>query len=215
MAPPIDASRLRLDRDQYYSTVKPKRLVVLHHTVGGSARSTWHWWMSDPRHIATAYLVERDGTIYECFPPQYWAWHLGIKDKATEMRSIGIELCSEGGLTQQGGSIFAFKTQRELGDREALLSTGRIVEFLPAWRGFHFMDAYETAQIEAVSTLVPYLCDRFHIPHELPDDVALEAPADLRRWIGYSGVIHHAMLRSDKSDLHPGFPWHRLREALT
>jgi N-acetyl-anhydromuramyl-L-alanine amidase AmpD len=85
---------LRLTDDQYYKEETAKNLIVLHHTVGGSAKSTFDYWQGNPEHIAVSYIVERDGTIYEVFDPKYWAHHVGSKDPrniAVNKRSIGIE----------------------------------------------------------------------------------------------------------------------------
>jgi hypothetical protein len=42
---------------------------------------------------------------------------------------------------------------------------------------------------------------------------AFQATAWLK-WFDFRGVIHHAMIHKDKSDLHPGFPFERLGYAL-
>ncbi len=44
---------------------------MLHHTAGGSARSTFNYWNGNATRIATAYIVERDGTIFEVFDPRH------------------------------------------------------------------------------------------------------------------------------------------------
>ena len=51
----------------------------------------------NPNRIATAYIVERDGTIFEVFDPRHWAFHLGLKGSQGQVdrRSIGIEIASE------------------------------------------------------------------------------------------------------------------------
>jgi hypothetical protein len=59
----------RLLEGQFYQARGLKTLVVLHHTVGGSALSSIRWWRDDPRVVGTAYVIERDGTIYQTFPP--------------------------------------------------------------------------------------------------------------------------------------------------
>src|SRR5437868_10376792 len=59
---------LRLPATEFFNAAQTKDLIVLHHTVGGSAKSTFDYWRTDPQHIGTAYIVERDGTIFEVFP---------------------------------------------------------------------------------------------------------------------------------------------------
>ena len=94
--PPVDRS-LRLSDAQYLQESSPKDLIVLHHTAGASARSTFDWWQTgQPQRIATAYVVERDGTIFEVFDPRFWAFHLGLAGTGGHVgrRSIGIQMDS-------------------------------------------------------------------------------------------------------------------------
>jgi len=212
--PTIDRIRYRLSDGQYLKTVKPKELIALHHTAGGSARSTFKWWEEgDPRRIGTAYLIDRDGTIYEIFDPKFWAWHLGVKDDQIEKRSIGIEICSWGVLTEKDGHLYTW-SDVNLGNVTTMIQAGTAVQFATPWRGAVYYEAYTQDQIDAVCSLVPWLCERFAIPRKLPPKEALIGEANLPKWLAYSGVLHHAMLRSDKSDVTPNFPWSQLREAL-
>ena len=50
----------------------------------------------DPARIATAYLVDTDGAIYEVFDPAFWAFHLGLQGTKGkhDKRSIGIEIAT-------------------------------------------------------------------------------------------------------------------------
>lgn len=209
----------RLDPGEYKPQASQKDLICLHHTVGGTAWSTFAWWRQDPRAIATAYIVARDGIIYEVFPPDCWAWHLGVKDEKIERRSIGIELASEGGLTcrREDGTyqLYAFDGKRKLGAAAHLKRTNQAVRFDDPWRGYRWFDTYEPAQIQSTIALVLHLCERFNIPKKIPTPEECRSPqADLRRWFHHSGVLHHAMLRQDKSDLHPAFPFETLRTTL-
>lgn len=203
---------LALPPDQYHAEAQSKSLVVLHHTVGGSAKSSRDWWASDPRRIGTAYLVERDGTVYEVFPPEAWAFHLGCSDVGLERRSIGIELCSEGGLEVRAGHAWALDGKRDLGPVVKLIKEMRIDYH--EWRGFKAFDAYDADQVAATFLLVDSLLKRFGIPRSMPTPDECRGPADFRRWHSHEGVLHHAMLRKDKSDLHPGFPFEALATML-
>ncbi len=209
----IDRS-LRLPPGQYYSRAQLKTAICLHHTVGGSAASSFAWWLQDPRVVGTAYLVERDGTVLEVFPPECWAGHLACHDPALERSSIGIELASEGALTERDGNLWAFDGKRLLGDTTSLLAQGRVVRLERPWRGYHqWFDAYDEAQVAATIELVAHLVETFALERRLPDEAAWPA-GDPRPYVGYRGVFHHACVRADKSDLHPLFPWHRLASAL-
>lgn len=212
--PWIDRQKYRLQSGQYLKTAKPKSLVALHHTAGGSAGSTFKWWNEgDPRRIGTAFLVARDGTIFEIFDPKFWAWHLGVKDDQIEKRSIGIEICNWGQLTEKGGHLHTW-SGRNLGNIETLVHAGTVAHFPTPWRGGEYYEAYSQDQIDAVCGLVPWLCEKYQIPNDLPEKRHLTGPANVPKFYTFRGVLHHAMLRKDKSDITPNFPWSELEEAL-
>ena len=196
---------MRLTTDQYIAEEHAKGLIVLHHTVGGSALSTFNWWQKyDPKRIATAFIIERDGTIYEVFNFRYWAFHLGLKGTggAHDRRSIGIEIASEGGLIEADGKLYCFdriSPRTEFTDQH--YDCGYI------WRGsYRYFDAYASEQIDAVIELLNYLCDTLNAPRQTPRDHLSYDP----ELYDFEGIIGHHHMRSDKSDIHPGFDWDRL-----
>lgn len=209
---PIKISRnLRLPETEYLQEQYRKDLVVLHHTVGGSAHSTFTWWKTDrnskglPRRIATAYIVERDGTILEVFPPECWAYHLGLKRTrgAVDKRSIGIELASEGPLLHRAGNFYAFGRLSE-----RTLFSGEVYDNHFAYREqYRYFAAYTNPQIQATAVLVDMLIRRWGIPRVMPRN---SFKADFEKYRAYKGVLGHAHLRTDKTDPHPGFPWDSL-----
>ena len=192
----------RLDKKDYISTETKKSLIVLHHTVGGSAKSTIDYWRSDSGRIATAYVVKRDGRICEVFDPKYWAFHLGLKgtNGAVDKRSIGIEIASEGALIQRKGELYCFD---KVSERTRF--TQDYYEYPEPWRGYRFFDAYADAQATAVADLINLLCDKFKIPRKTP---ANHFDAD-DTYRAFEGIIGHHHVRPDKSDIHPGFQWQR------
>jgi N-acetyl-anhydromuramyl-L-alanine amidase AmpD len=202
-APPIDRS-LRLSSDRYFGDPRPKSLIVLHHTVGGSALSTFRWFQARPGHIATAYLVERDGTIFELFDPRLWAFHLGVAGTGgtLDRRSIGIELASEGALFGGPGELLAFG-----GPGVVRRFTGPAFDAGSPWRDHRWFAAYNEAQTEAAIELVDHLLATFGIPRRTPGDHGGRIHD-----LDFRGVVSHHHLRADKTDVHPGFPWSRLVE---
>lgn len=205
----IDTS-LRLTNEQYYKEETKKNLIVLHHTVGGSAKSTFNYWQGDPAHIATSYIVERDGTIFETFDPKYWAHHVGSKDPrnlAVNKRSIGIEIASEGSLIQNNGNLYCFGvvSQRTLWSKP-YVDLGR------KWRDYQYFDIYDEAQLVSVIDLVQYLMGEFNIPKAFPNNIlpTLDNYTYDPSYLDHVGICGHAHLRADKSDVHPLFPWDKL-----
>lgn len=101
---------IRLEKKDYIESETQKDLIVLHHTIGARALSTINYWKTDPRRIATAYIIERDGEVFEVFDPKFWAFHLGLEGSggAVDKRSVGIEIASEGGLTERDGKLYCY-----------------------------------------------------------------------------------------------------------
>jgi N-acetyl-anhydromuramyl-L-alanine amidase AmpD len=199
----IDTKTLALPPSQYIAESTVKTRLVLHHTVGGTAKSTYDFWRSDRPRVATAYMIERDGTVYQCFNPKFWAYHIGTgSNDADNKASIGIELCSEGALIEKQGTLFKFNARRGNEVRRANVYDNGIL-----YRGFRWFDAYDELQLQSLMALVEMLLAQFPtIPRQTPK----QHTDYLRTWKAFKGVVSHTHLRADKSDVHPGFPWARL-----
>src|SRR5947209_4053640 len=192
------STSLRLPADSYFPEKHTKDLVILHHTVGGSAKSTFEYWRTDEQHIGTAYIVDRDGTIYEVFPPECWAYHLGLKTtQAVDKRSIGIEIASEGALLERGGNYYAFGRLTEVTRYNGpvfdvatgISRTGiQTVNAPQLWRDYRYFAQYTLAALSSVFALVENLLTRFEIPRQTP---ANHVDFDLSAYTNYKGVLTH------------------------
>jgi N-acetyl-anhydromuramyl-L-alanine amidase AmpD len=207
---PINFSKkYTLPDDQYFHNGSKKTGIALHHTVGGTASSTLNWWKTDEQMVGTAFLIGRNGKIYEVFDPEGWAWQFGLKWSSEEKirfekRFIGIEIASEGGLIKSGGKLYSFdrisdKTRKN--EDEAF-------DYGKDYRGYRYFDKYETAQIDSVIELINYLCETFKIPKKLPKKY-LDYYG--KKLIDFEGIIGHTMVRADKSDPAPDIDfWQRI-----
>jgi len=217
MAVPVDRS-LRLPQSEYFAEPQAKSGIALHHTVCDSVHTTMKLWRRDktpggsPRKIATAYVIERDGTIYEAFDPECWAWQFGLHWRENlripfERRFIGIEISSEGGLMEYRENLYAYQKVSPLTRKpkdEALRCD-------TPYRGYQWFDRYDIAQLASVARLVDELCARFSIPRVYPEHPFLYYGTTLA---SFRGVIGHAMVRADKSDPAPDPRlWETLREV--
>lgn len=120
-------------------------------------------------------------------------------------QSIGIELASEGGLVKKSdGKLYAFDGKQVV--RDAYVDLGF------TWRGYQYYDAYEDKQIDSLNQLLDKLCTDFSIPKVC-------TPKNQNRFdmslLSFNGVITHCNLRSDKSDVHPQFPWRKIFNGLS
>jgi N-acetyl-anhydromuramyl-L-alanine amidase AmpD len=203
----------QLSDDNYTREITEKTAIVLHHTVGGSAYSTFKYWQEDvpapgaaPKRstVATPFIIDRDGTVFQVHDPHYWSFHLGISDLPRgqmDRRSIGIELASEGALTKKDGKVLAFynpNTKKGVTARDPYYDHG--VE----WRGYRYFDEYERAQIDSLVALCEYL---FLVFPTIPRRTPLNHIEFNRKHYKFNGVIGHHQVREDKTDVHPNFPW--------
>jgi N-acetyl-anhydromuramyl-L-alanine amidase AmpD len=206
----IDRSTHVLAPSQYYPQPLSKDLIVLHFTAGTTAQSAVSTWRTTPEHVATAYVVDLDATVYEVFPPECWAYHLGIRGGTPlERRSIGIEIANVGPLQpSQADSNVLNWWPREWGQKYCTREQAdRYVE--ANYRQKRFFATYPVAQLDAVGRLVRYLCERFGIPRRLPASAA-RLECDLAAFAGYKGIATHVNFRPDKWDVGPAFDWERL-----
>ncbi len=190
---------LRLPDGEYFAGHFEKSGICIHHTVGGSAKSTFNWWMRDNQMVGTAYIIERDGTIFEVFDPRCWAWQFGLswsyEDKiAFEKRFIGIEIASEGGLIEHEGKLYYFDT---VSPRTLKQDMDDVFDFGTDYRGYRYFDKYQDAQIDSLTELINHLCDTFTIPRQIPEDPLIYHGEPLKN---FSGIIGHNMVRRDKTD---------------
>jgi N-acetyl-anhydromuramyl-L-alanine amidase AmpD len=235
----------RLHPDKYFDTDTSKSQIYLHHTVGGSAASTIGWWNTSKIRVGTSYVVDVNGVVYEVFPPEKWAYHLGLKtnfNKQANMQSIGIEICSEGAL-RDGGELNAMLMQKGLKGRmrddflyafdinpnaaknpmqwfkgakplyHILHDSDLFVKFEEGYRDYMYFDAYNPEQLTSVFELVKYLCEKFNIPKQLiPHED--KTTFDISLALDFKGILTHANVRRDKSDVHPAFPWSKMLEFI-
>lgn len=202
----------RLSEEQYFFDSLVKRAIVLHHTVSSTVESVFNWWQNDaypdgaPRHIGTAYVVDKNGQVYEFFDPDKWAHHLGVRhpgNRRANQATIGIELVNEGGVIERNnGHWFWFSGHAPY--------VGPVHQLPVPWRGYKAFAAYPQAQIDSVIELVHELCVGFKIPRAFPPD-PFGFDVDL---INHCGIFAHCNVRQDKSDVHCGFPMPEFINAI-
>lgn len=200
-----------LPETQYRKEAFAKKQIYLHHTVsGGGAEGDINYWKSTPERVATAILIERDGDIYECFDPKYYAYALGItKDLVKKYgskavpdpnelcarHSVQIELDSWGGLTKDA-------TGNWLNSAKQIMKPDDVIEYPNGFRGFKAFEKYTDAQIASVKYLLELWCKEFGIPKTYNPDIW---DVTKRAYNLEGGIYTHCSVRPDKSDLHPQY----------
>jgi len=188
--------------NQYYRKPYSKNQIVLHHTVsGGTANAVVKYWSQMPSRIATAFIIDKEGVVYQLFGSQYYAGHVGsIKTEAKKLglparncskNSIGIELINWGGLIMKDAQLYNVYGRK---------FTGEAVHYENGYRGFYYFDKYTDKQMSALKPLIEYLANKYGIPTTYDDRIW---DVSHRAVVGVSGVYSHTSFRGDKSDLHP------------
>lgn len=192
---------LRLPQTEFFNVSTEKSGICIHHTVGGTAESTFNWWNNDGSMVGTAYIIGRDGTLFEVFDPECWAWQFGLpwapEEKiAFEKRFIGIELASEGALLEENGKYYCFDRISPRTEKPA----NEVFDAGSVYRGYQFFDRYEPEQVETLIELINDLCDRFDIPRKMMPDPFKYYGKQAEK---FEGIIGHVTVREDKTDPAP------------
>ena len=201
-----------LPKHCYNQSVVPKKQIVLHHTAGGPlAQGVYEGWKSKANKVATAFVIERGGQIYQMFDENHWAWHLGVEPndrvkhfaQGLDAQSIAIELCNWGWLNKQKPrSVNERPVYRNyvFGEvpKEEVCDLGQV------WRGLEYFEKYSAAQIIATCKLVKYLAEKHKIPLTgfcTPSDGWFDINQNALD--GKTGLWNHTNYRTDKTDLSP------------
>lgn len=209
---PIDRTRFALPSKEYYPMVTSKDLIVLHFTAGASAESAFRSWKNDPAHVATAFIVDTDGRVYETFDPRCWAYHLGVKGTDRhDRRSIGIEMANVGPLKPSANdpNVLNWWPPNNQWQTPYCRRDERDRYMEQEYRDVKYFARYTEAQASSVIKLVHQLCDEFGIPRKLAGSERL-GTCDPGFYGSFKGVATHANFRQDKWDVGPAFEWDRL-----
>lgn len=196
----------RLKNDQFYPTAVSKDQIFWHHTAGLTADGAINWWNQTPDHVGVAYVIDRDGKIYEVFDPKCWGYHLGVKgdDDQIEKKSIGIEIVAGGQLYKENDDFIFYplypnKTAgKKIDPKEVWEITGE------GWRGFNYYHAYTDEQIESLIGLTKQLMASFGIKiQENFEGIEFFQFNPLIYTRHLNGVWSHSSVRTDKNDIVP------------
>lgn len=200
-----------------------KNQIVLHHTVSGpSVQGDVYSWRQKGDKVSTAFLVSREGEIYQLYNSGYWGIHLFLNENPflkmiqeydadienipyyrqnMEKYSIGIELDSWGGLTLENG-IWKNAYGGTVNNVQ-LYTSGNFPGKRSDREGFRdylAFEKYTPKQIEATAALIKSLQDKWRFPLTYNESMWDFSPDAMN---SESGIWSHVSYREDKSDCHP------------
>jgi N-acetyl-anhydromuramyl-L-alanine amidase AmpD len=215
----IDSATFRLPETGFFRQRVPKDLIVLHATASSTARSVFDTWKNPASgRVATAYVVERNGRVYEMFPPDCWAYHLGMRVRNpghyNDRRSIGIEIVNPGPLRPDPEGADTLNWWPDNFRKPWCLISEKEKYLCREFRGFKYYAAYTQKQYAAVGQLVDWLCRRFGIPRVLPPATQRDV-SDPDTFCKFRGIAAHHNFRPDKFDVGPAWDWNKLLSSAS
>lgn len=189
----------QLNTTQYIKQSTPKDKIFIHFTAGGpSAPNVIKYWDKDEPKVSTAYVIDgENGEIFECFSPDFWSFHLGVKgtNGAIDKTSIGIEVCMWGPLTKKDNKFFNYLNGE--------VPTNEVYELDKPFRGFNYFHKISDIQLTSLEALLDFLIIEYNISVQKYFDIDwFEFNQDLIDK-KMAGLWTHTNVRKDKSDMYP------------
>ncbi len=199
---------------------------VLHYDVCGTSRTCFRV-LQDQRGLSVHFLLDLDGTIYQCLDVKERAWHATIAND----RSIGIEIANIGAYPPDKAALLDRWYATDAGGTRVTLpdSLGdggiRTPGFVarparpdriagPINGQTLVMYDLTPQQYESLAKLTAALCQTF--PKLRPDAPRDDAEQVLSRTLrpdefaSFHGVLGHFHVQENKADPGPAFDWDRL-----
>lgn len=207
-----------LDTDEYVTDAgtTTKDTLFIHHTAGRSNpfKTAKNWNLDTRGRIATQYCIggesikgdkDNDGVVVECFPDEYYAWHLGkVGSHHMHTHSVGIELNNWGYLYKDGDDYYNYvdiKVPKE-----------QVCGLKRKFNGHYYYHKYTDAQLQSLKLLIyeivrkhPAININLGLPHMLMNMGEFEAFGfQQAAYDGeIKGILTHTNVRRDKTDCYP------------
>jgi len=214
----LNIHRMYLDTDEYVTdrSTTVKDTIFIHHTAGRANpfKTIKNWNLDTRGRIATQYCIggtsikgdsTNDGVVVECFPDEYYAWHLGkVGSHHMHTHSIGIELNNWGYLYKDGDDYYNYV--------DIKIPKEQVVRLKRKFNGHYYYHKYTDAQIESLRLLIlelkrrhPQVNINLGLPQMLLGMDKFEAFGFQQ--MAYdgeiNGILTHTNVRRDKTDCSP------------
>ncbi|MCD4818912.1 MAG: N-acetylmuramoyl-L-alanine amidase [Candidatus Cloacimonetes bacterium] len=202
----IEMERFDSDKSYFYRYSHKKEQIILHHTEGFLASDIGMLTQKN-RHVSTAFVIGRNGKIYNLFPSKYWSYHLGKRavsgNRDRCKHSIAIELSNIGPLTISGNYLKSIynKNYCHLDETEYYQET--------TFRGYDYFATFTHEQYDSLQLLILYLSKEYSIPIKILDEPERYETGFFAK--SFRGILSHINFKkTGKTDIGPGFEWERI-----
>jgi N-acetylmuramoyl-L-alanine amidase len=193
----------------YVKEATPKRKIVLHFTVGSIEGDITSLINQARGTVSVAYVIARDGTIYNLFPDECYSHHLGYTATNNGMKredkcTIGIELSNYGPLIRKDDELRSIydTVYCTIADKDAYTKV--------AFRGYDYFATFTDAQYKSLKDLLKLLTAKHNVPYQFVEEKNRYKILDAATVQNYAGILSHANYRTDKYDIGPAFDWQKI-----
>ena len=202
----------------YYSQKHAKKKIVLHFTVGHLQGDISSLTSPSRGHVSTAFVIGRDGTVYQLFSSSDWSYHLGrgaIGGNGTNSKSsIGIEISNYGPLVKRGNNLETVYSKRKGHDVYCSLEDkDKYIKLDEPYRGYNYYTTFTDKQYENLIVLLRYLTAEYNIPRKFIAEATRYDATTANAT--FKGIHSHVNYRSDKVDIGPAFEWNKVIDGVT
>jgi len=205
----MDCARDNGDKSFYYQEETAKKKIALHFTMGylkGDIGTL------TKQHVSVPFVVGRNGVIYNLFASKYWSYHLGPGavggNTAMSKECIGIEISNIGPLKKIGNNLVTTYSDQDI--YCSLDETQYFTKLNPKYRGYEYYATYTSAQYEAISKLIKFLCAKYNIPKNFLNEPERYEIMTEPVFKSFNGIVSHVNCRIDKVDIGPAFDWNKI-----
>ena len=196
------------DESYYYKTQVQKDQIVIHFTMGYLKGDIGILTTAD-NHVSVAFVIGRNGTIYNLFPSSQWSYHLGPGtiggNKIRSRASIGIEISNIGPLKAIDQNMVTVYSDNDIYCRNDQHDFYVREDF----RSYHHFATFTDRQYDGLIMLLRYLTARYNIPHRFL--TVNERYETNNQTPLFRGIVSHINYRrTGKVDIGPAFDWDRL-----
>lgn len=183
-----------LGEEHFFNKVTPKHQIMLvdTHCSGMAHFDQWEKKSSVGYKKTTPYTIGLDGAIYEHFDSDYWSRIFGVKEIDKGILPISLE--NEGSLKFNG------KKKKFINWSGDIYRRDKDDVHIEKWRGDMFWSPYTIEQINSLTSLVFFLCEKHGIKLRIKDvdfdDVFLE---------NYQGIVTKHDYNILSRDINPSF----------
>ena len=172
----------------------------MNHCTGGSSLKylggTGGIWDSDQQGpVATMFGIEKDGTLYQYFDEDYWAYASGC-GAAFDRKTIHCEMSNRAFVRKIDGQYYWQAGAKWVPYNDTP------IHFAKGFKGYNYFDPYTPQQVETMAKLIAYCCYNHGIPLEFDHEINYKGCDPNQK-----GILNHSRVSNQRADPGPAFPY--------